>query len=328
MSNAAIVLAGPIPATQDVWYDDIALTPGSLALFKPSFSARNLSAVPASGGSVYNVAWQQAAALIPGGTETNLASTVNYVGMTGARGLLEITSKGGLHALKSQSADQSGDYFRVNASPLIRDYLFNNASLYTATPTGRKYAASIWIQYTRLANPTTTPLPLLSMINGNYAQFLLQMENVAANPVAEGPTHLDSPGYQQLGLTYRGMNMPRGWRTTKPANSSAVLIEQFSVGGDQKYLTPALNKSFSAVCYQSHIVDLDAAGLTAAQWLFFDQCLYQCAISTSIAGWLTLNPDAEAVIKAIKPGLNLAAVWFAYGGKLAGDTFTAVASLP
>lgn len=221
-------------------YDDKGLCEGSLAMLDMTHSMTGFSGVPAEGSSVYNLAWNQAKAVLGAGDASSLVWTFkNSQASTSA--LFERTTKGALHGLVSQVAKNGTSYFQPPMA--VREYMRTN--------TARNYAVWFWYQLTRISGNTTnmreyvdannTSVSSNSIFNGSFS-------NTLSNAPARTTT-----------------NKVTGWSGT-PATSDGGHVTGYPSWGNVAGYT-GLNTTGckSWVLYRAHIVDVDLSGKTYAE---------------------------------------------------------------
>ena len=155
MTGQKIVLPSAFSdTTLPVLRDDTRLTYGSLALIDPSHPANPWASgyIPNDADTVPNIAWKEAAALLGAGTQASLAGLVTKpTQFTSAVGVLERSSKGGLHAIMSASAAfGTGKGMGIRPAQGIADWI-------VANPT-HKYYISLWMKITRFNNENGSPM--------------------------------------------------------------------------------------------------------------------------------------------------------------------------
>ncbi|MEJ2800642.1 hypothetical protein WAE61_02085 [Comamonadaceae bacterium PP-2] len=108
------------------------LSRGSLYLMDLGHTKGKIEAIPAVNGTIPNVAWEKAVALIGSGTEAEMRFRVAVrSGEAENRFKLELTSKGGIHGLITQvNQDVACQFLAVAASP-IHQYMVSNLSAHT-----------------------------------------------------------------------------------------------------------------------------------------------------------------------------------------------------
>lgn len=255
---------------------------GSLMLVEPMHPAQQWAAgVPANGATLKNLLSAKAAALT--GTSTGMDAVVATAGMTGARGLLERSSKGGLHAIYSNTdatniANGSTTYFNIEAASDLRLYLMNNY--------GHNIFMSLWMNVTRL-----TP-------NGKNSNAQMVLANTSSSTsvykvFAHGASiagSADANGFRHTSYTTTGS--PAGPRLTNiartaftgsaPTSQTGTYTRFFDIG-NRGTINSYLNSKEavpSAVFYRAYWEDLTVSGRTYAQVDAIDNALYTKQVLT------------------------------------------------
>jgi hypothetical protein len=221
--------------------DDIGLTAGSLALFDMTHSyVTPSSGVPATGSSVYNVAWREAAAVIGSGDASTLAFTL-YNTFTSSEGKLERTTKKALHGIVSLTA-QGGHKATLEIAQAVSTYLHANPA--------RAYALFLWYQVTRAATNTT-----------NLRDYgIVNLASVASNFLFNGSIS------NSLGQGRTSVNAASGFTgSANPSNVGLQGKEIFAWGNTAGYNGLNADNGRSAILYRAHIVDVAASGKTFAE---------------------------------------------------------------
>lgn len=283
-------------ASMAVVRDDTILTVGSLALHDPSHSANPISALPASGGSVPNIAWKEAAAVLGTSSPTlaSLPAIFAYggnVGPAGTKGILERTPKGGLHGIISQAQSLTGgDGATLTLDTSVRSYL-------AANPTHAYYLGA-WLRVTRLdpapVSGTVSDVVSIGMSTSSSNFIAALMSSGGALPNT-GQLGLDGiTTALGVDLAAIGANTPTG---TPNANGRVTWGAPAGGYNGNSSVYPTRNGHWlSFVLYRMYLEDLTVSGRTYAQVLALDNAAYAAA--------------------------------FASGGRYNGDTFTAVTALP
>lgn len=258
---------------------------GSLLLFDATHPASPLaSGVGPSGSKLPNVLWKKAQAVYGTGSEASLVPTVSYAGMTGATGLIERTSKGGLHALVSQAAGlvsaSNTPFARISIDLEMRKWLFLN-------PTNKLYV-SVWGKVTRsyksgpvdgnYTNMGATSLVTLATGGGNQRVALGQKSSV------QNELGKVSNDEKTVGPVF--MNAASGAWTTNPGSETSIFTELLGIGNtgvNNTYQTgtaTAKTRWPSWVLYRVYVEDLTVSGRTYQQAHDIDYALYQKHVLT------------------------------------------------
>ncbi|WP_188043656.1 hypothetical protein [Changpingibacter yushuensis] len=286
--------------------DPVLPTQGALLLIDPTHPVLGAweAGVPASGGTVPNLAWDHAAAVLGSGTEESLACAMDYSGMSGSKGLIERTTRGGLHGIFSQTQNvAAGDTTHMS----IR--LPEPLRLWISTGAAKEHSTfvSVWGATTRVTNMNPGQFEaILELMEGNTtAGRALIRSNGAGYPNVNNTNHLGSSHYPAAVLPagpFRkalGTGAAGGVFVSYGADSNSV----FAVGnvGLNRYSggsTPVpLGHSGSRVLYRVYVEDLTVSGRTYAEVDALDQSLFASEVLTA-------------------------------GGRYYGDTYTNPSTLP
>lgn len=237
-----------------------------------------------SGSTLRNVLWKKAKAVYGAGSEASLAATLNYAGMTGATGLLERSTKGGLHALVSQAPSlvtaSNTPFARLHMDSELRKWLFQH-------PTNDLYI-SVWGQVTRAykfgpVDETYTGLggtTLVELATGGSNQrvalgqrTLVQNElgKLSNSEIAAGPAF---------------MNAASGAWSLNPALETSIFSSLLCVGNtgvNNTYMSGAATAKTrwpSWVIYRVYVEDLTVSGRSYQQVHDIDYALYQKHVLT------------------------------------------------
>lgn len=259
--------------------------------------------VGASGSALRNVLWEKAKAVYGAGTEASLAASLSHAGMSGANGLLERSSKGGLHGLVSQSAGLvsavNTPYARISFDIELRKWLFNH-------PDNDLYI-SVWGRITRgyksgaidgtYTNDAASALIELNQGSGSQ-RFALGQKAALMNTLG---SMNNNNSEKVAGPQF--MNAASGGWSAAPATEPAIqtgLVCFGNAGSNNTYTSaPMAVKSRwpSWIVYRVYVEDLTVSGRTYQQVHDIDYAQYQKHVLTA-------------------------------GGRYYGDTFTDPAALP
>lgn len=237
-----------------------------------------------SGSTLRNVLWEKAQAVYGAGTEASLAATLEYAGMSGSTGLLERSSKGGLHALVSQAPElvtaSNTPFTRIRFDLELRKWLFQH-------PQNDLYM-SVWGRVTRpyKTGPVdatyinTIPTSMLSLKPGGGNQRLTLGNRLSVQ---------NSLGQLNNNETIVGpafMNAASGGWTSNPATEALVANDLIGVGntGDNNTVqtanATAKTRWPSWVIYRVYVEDLTVSGRTYQQVHDIDYAQYQKHVLT------------------------------------------------
>ena len=253
---------------------------GSLLLLDPTHPSGGWpGGAGASGSTLRNVLWKKAQAVYGVGSEASLVATLNYSGMTGATGLLERSTKGGLHALVSQApglvSASNTPYTRISIDLELRKWLFNH-------PTNDLYI-SVWGKVTRgyKSGPVdesypglgATSLIVLATGGGNQRVALGQKSTVQ--------NELGKVSNDESAVGPVFMNAASGAWTTNPGSEPSIFTELLGIGNtglNNTYQTgsaTAKTRWPSWIVYRVYVEDLTVSGRTYQQVHDIDYALYQ-----------------------------------------------------
>ena len=275
---------------------------GSLLLLDPTHPSGGWpGGVGPSGSTLRNVLWKKAQAVYGAGSEASLVATLNYAGMAGATGLLERSTKGGLHALVSQAPSlvtaNNTPYTRINMDLELRKWLFQH-------PTNDLYI-SVWGKVTRSyksgpVDETYTGLGATTLIalatgGGNQRVALGQKSSVQ--------NELGKLGNDEKTVGPVFMNAASGAWVANPASEASIFTDLLGIGNtgvNNTYTSGAATAKTrwpSWVVYRVYVEDLTISGRTYQQVHDIDYALYQKHVLTE-------------------------------GGRYYGDTYTDPSTLP
>lgn len=241
--------------------NDALLSKGSLFLFDPSHSQGAFEGT-ASQTVVPNVAWREAAALMPGETEASLSGAV-FLNLAAGEIMVERTSKKGVHIINSlvnQTADRN---WNIWPSSKIRDYMVANG-------TTHKFYVSLWLKRTRKgAGPAGSNFHLFR--NPVGTMFIAPSDSLNGT----GRTNYRS-------VDTNGTVEPFRRFTNSDINSVTGSPDLFQLGGGllSSYTGATYrNKQNSIILYRAYIEDLTVSGRTYAEVDALDYALYQAAFA-------------------------------------------------
>lgn len=250
-----------------------------------------LGTTPANGTVLNNLAWDKAAALIGSGDASTLAATwESTLAGVPTMGLVERSSKKGIHVIASQTANDSASrHAGVNIPTPILTYILNNLP-------SRSIYVSLWLRQTRLSTQSTADA-IFSIAHATTptATFgMLIQHQPAYNPTGTGFVGANNvPGTDTLGNSFRNLAV-NNWTGTKPSIGNTE--GKFWFGQRGGWASYQQNKAASGIIYRIYIEDLTTSGRSYATVNAADKALYDVA--------------------------------FGAGGRFASDTFTAVSTLP
>jgi hypothetical protein len=271
--------------------DDPVMSSGTLALIDPSHPATAWAAgVPANAATLPNIAHVEAAALLGVADNAALSAVFNtYGSLSGAKGKIERTGKGGLHGIVSQAPGiANGDGAMLGLPAAIRSYMFANKT--------HKFYVSVWNRTTRvpIANAGTN-LEIGS--GGNSTRFVFYRSDVGwtydtslAADVRNGTPQALGNNFASLGVTPN--NTPL---TVAPTNAASVW--GMPPGSFNAAVSGWVTQLPSRIFYRLYVEDLTASGRAYAEVDALDNAEYTKQVLTA-------------------------------GGRYYGDTFTDPATIP
>ena len=263
-----------------VFRDDKRLTKGSLLLIDFSHPSMG-STIPANNSYVKNLAGIEAKVLLNTTDDTKVnPKVVNTITQTG--GLMEFTSKKGLHGIISQTNDVNvGNEFQFIVPLEMYSYIVANIS--------HGFMVSVWDKKTRLAT------------QGIGANFVLGVSNLSnyVTVLQTGGTDALGKNLGQYGnsSTLNSTNMECNivgvsQLTGTPTNSESGRM--FKFGSGSIFSGFELNKACSEILYTIHIMDLQVAGLTFEQAKERELIFFNEAKSGRFANDTFTSPSALA----------------------------------
>lgn len=276
--------------------DDQLLTDGSLFLFDNAHSANPspLTAAPANGAPIHNLAWEKAAAVLGAGDATSLAGTfdcsASFVATDSSRrGGIELTPKGGLHVAVSQgSALTSTDGAHLQLPSALRSYFAANPS--------HNYFMSLWIRTTR-ADPSAGNCEIASLGMGSSTTHRVMLLRSHEGWSGSSISDKDQAGLNDTSLPLVRLSARNGSSNGTPTAQGRVSWGSGTgtLNAASSVLTSANGKWPSFVLYRLYVEDL-----TASERSYTDVAAL----------------DAAAASAALDPA-----------GRYHGDTFTSPATL-
>lgn len=259
--------AGLMDVASDI--DPIA-SAGSLMLVDPAHPVTPWApGVPASGDFVPNLFAAQVEALIGPPSAGSHGGALSYAGLTGAGGLIERTTKGGLHAAISQTNDVIGNHCSITVP---------NSGLWTyIRNSGHRIYYSLWARRTRAATAVG------STVIGNLAAGTRFIGGFTPEATLSADTGaLARPASNAVGPTFRNVGAISTLAgDTEPAhagNRSAFTVGNFA---SANRADGRRGLGGSAVFYRLYIEDLTVSGRSYARVDALDYALYQREVLTA-----------------------------------------------
>lgn len=257
-----------------VQVDSILPEAGALFLAEPAHPSRAWAAgVPANAATVPNLAWSQAAATIGSGTEASLSVDIYNVGLSGTKGLVERSGKGGVHAIISPTvATTQVDSFNVAYPAAIYDYVRSHPN--------NQLFMSMWVRLTRVASVPSAGSFLLGGIvtDGSFAIAMGYNANYGGRTIS-GHTPSNALGNQHKWVSAMPpTTFPTDSNTTGLANPP--LTRSAFVGGNRissGFTAGKPGQGGSRIFYRAYLEDLTVSGRTAAAVAALDVALFDAA---------------------------------------------------
>jgi hypothetical protein len=332
-------------------YDADGFFPGTIWSYQPGHPV--YGGVPTNGGVAKNAAWRNAAKILglSAASESTLHGTHTLGSDTGAdRFKLELTPKGGLHTIISQTLGNNQTHWYATIPAAIRAYIFANSTVggSSATDTGQvwntpanhRFAQVAWITMTRAYRTDSGKVGnnlLISAISGagNIAGIpgfggLGSATNTPAYPITGSE---DTGQSTAIGTLIGNSNWPsgvptvgvpqmkwiatRGWFNAAPVDANAFMGIVGAGALPGQGAAGFQQAAMSYVLYRYDIIDL-----------WHDNLYPYGQAFRGITGtdYSHLYGDIFGVRDQLRAAMNRA---FAPGGAHYGDTLpTAPASIP
>lgn len=253
---------------------DPIMAAGSLSLIEPGNPVMGWApGVPVSGASVFNIARINAASVM-GVTVSATDGTVYNAGLSGAKGLVERTSKGAIHAVLATTGVGSGDAFVVDHSPAVIDWM-------KANPT-HGYYVSLWERTTRAASGSGNQI-IHSIQSGSTFAFgataigLVGLVNLGYNNLGS------NPGWNGMGpklFAQAGSGLASGFTTAATSGIDRMAFVVGARGYANGGNTANYGKTGSRVFMRGYVEDLTVSGRTYAQAFGLDQTEFTKQVMT------------------------------------------------
>ena len=267
---------------------DVALLP-TVPLIDPIESAGSLlltdlthpkggwaAGAPANGTKMPNLLGANALSILGSGVADDVKPTIlRGAGWNGTDGILERTSKGGLHAGISETVAGGNTTFGVALPAALWTYIKSRAG---AT---HDFYLSLWGRRTRVStSPSQSVLAALAsatvyhMALGSTTTFGTAPEATIAR--ATPPTNALG-AFRRSAAAVPHASLSGSNDSSNPHNTSIFTIG-FGAGANQQ--TGSLSKTGSAVFYRAYLEDLTVSGRTYAQVDAIDALLYDAEVAT------------------------------------------------
>lgn len=273
-----------------VLYAESLLTAGSLVLNDPTHPWGGWSdAAYAGSAAVPNHAWQQAAAVVGGGSASSLASASVIEGGATSR-LIEKTGRGGFHVGWKPSATISAQRVKVSPAAAIGAWIAAHAN-------DHQFYACLSMRITK--NAGTTPRNNFGGAMKNDSQSLWTFDTTGDLPPS-GNAHrlfanrVGTADDSVDGVVFRSLGLSGIYSTFGTWGGTFDTVAQFASGRNSSW-TAGAQPAPSSALYFAYLEDLTVSGRTAAA--------------------------VDAIAVARHQAL------FTAGGRYAGDTFTDPATI-
>lgn len=279
--------------------NDPILADGSLVLVEPGHPLAPITTVPAAGATLNleNIAREEGAVLL-GATAAEMRSVLTRAAtLTGSAGTLELSGKGGLHAIISQAASSANNGATIDLPTKLKDYLVAHPN--------NDYFLSLWGRVTRAlagglsgaSGALERKAQILNTTNVgvNYLAAMIDSTSVSGTyPDTNGATG----SLQLLGRRGIGGNLTAGtaflrnigvndWTGTSgnpgdPPVVGNIEARAANMGPVGSFTgSRQANAHTSWVFYRFYIEDLTVSGRTYAAVDALDQAEYVKQVSTS-----------------------------------------------
>jgi hypothetical protein len=269
--------------------DDILLTDGSLLLVDPAHPANPWpTGTPSNAATLPNIAWKEAAAVIGSGSEEDMEVLFERnAAISGANGLVERSTRGGLHVVISESYAPAfaGLGVAIRPSQMLADYIVDNPN--------NSYYFSLWFKGTRFTDASESVLAFSLANTPSTTQLLVAMASTGSNIPTGGvkllgarrtrtfwrPTQDESitPPFSDAIMSSIAV---AGYTGTPELTGSSArdFMKVFSVGRMNPFAaaTPVPSRMF----WRAYIEDLTVSGRTFAEVDAIDYAEYQKQVLT------------------------------------------------
>lgn len=286
-------------------YPDPIMSKGSLVLLDFAHSAGwdgDYATPPASDQRAPNIAWEQAAAILGGGSSYDLAAIYRQAILSGSQSSkhkVEFSGKKGVHCIVSQNPGlASGENLRFSLPSLVKDYIKNH--LPDTTPAGEvqhDFYFSMWYKLTRPFGSGTAAQMILGANSGNYAVNAVSTDIFGRYNGAGTTSGVTKRNSYTNGNNGLGSNIIKNtvFNSFAGEKASGDLFDIWwgRAGAWNGFMA---TNSASYILYRVYVEDLTVSGRTYAELDALDYAMWQAA--------------------------------FAEGGRFYNDTYTDPATLP
>ena len=286
MAGLGIIIprAGSGPVVPET---DARLHAGSLLLLDVMHSSNPLAAgVPADGALIPNIAYDEAVAAIGGTpTESDLAGIFKTNGLSSTTGLLERTTKGGIHAIVTQGTLAAGAGGAAVMLPTaIRQFLFDHPTndIYMSQWTNRTRASLLSSGTSNLKFAISSTASGLANYKAGHISYGSGINSSRPNTgVNLLGARVPVGGGNDVGAQIANVGSG-GWTGTVAASLAALTAYGFNVGSPAT--TPVTNRQASGfsseIFYACYVEDLTVSGRTYAEVDALDLAAFTAAFGT------------------------------------------------
>ena len=228
-----------------------AIFPGTLFSYQPAHPVYGtLGVAPVNGAAAKNAAWREAAVAmgLGAGDEASLHSAWVFGADTGAdRFKVEVTTKGAVHGIVSQSLGNATTHAYVPIPDAIKTYMLNNSVVGGASGTdlaqpwnsiaNHRFGHVVWLKETRVPRTDSGKVgPTVAFLNCAGLISFSQVANAPIWPTSGSENTglsttssllIGSASYPPLPMALDVPNMrwgtTRGFGVTEPANAAAMI---------------------------------------------------------------------------------------------------------
>ncbi|MGP5282099.1 hypothetical protein ACTXNJ_12985 [Pseudomonas helleri] len=252
--------------TLPVLRDDPLLSSGSLVLIDLGHSKGRLASVPTSGSLVSNIAASIATGLVGSASVSPDIMTAYTIGHMAP----ELSSKGGLHVIKSKVNDLNNTRFTMRVPAAIKAYLLANPA--------HSYYFSVWQQITRKFD---VGVPVMGLAGNAFTNdFWLNLDSTGL-PAGIGTKSIGKATNLNPTLATGTAKHQHAVSGATGAIVSMPYTDLFIFGGcpSAGVMNSAVNKGGSQIMYRVYLEDLTVSERTYDQVKALDDELYAAAFA-------------------------------------------------
>jgi hypothetical protein len=237
---------------------------GSLILIEPGHPAGPLVGVPGNGDVATNLFADTALGLL--GSAGHGAWAISD--LSAGKGLIERSTKGGVHYVTSRSLGSSGMFAKVNLADDLKTYLRANDT--------HHYYLSTWAKKTRVeVSSGNSLLHGLTTTGSPSSNYIVYQTEAGGSGAGSGGA---------LGAMNRNLGNQRasvhgtGWAGTKPASNASFNAVAFGAGFT--ILNASALQVANWVIYRCYLEDLTVSGRSHTEVDALDLALYTAEVLT------------------------------------------------